>query len=108
MKLLSRSDELLLLAVYRLKKEAYAFTIRQHLKKITGKSWAYGALYISLERLVQKGYMTSYLTDPTPERGGKSKRIYRLTSEAVGVLKEIKEVQKAMWEGLGELEVEGP
>ena len=106
MKLLSRSDELLLLAVYRLKDDAYAFTIRDQLKKVTGKSWAYGALYISLERLAEKGYLSSYLSDPTPERGGKSKRIYKLTNEGIKVLNEIKEVEKTMWEGLGDLKIE--
>ena len=106
MKLLSRSDELLLLAVYRLKKDAYSFTIRSQLKKVTGKSWAYGALYISLERLAEKGYLSSYLSEPTSERGGKSKRIYNLTNEGIKVLNEIKEVEKTMWEGLGDLKIE--
>ena len=71
MKLLSRTDEMLMIAVYRLKDEAYAFNIRNQLKKMTGRTWAYGALYILLERLADKGYLTSYLTDPVSEKGGK-------------------------------------
>lgn len=102
MKLLSRLEEFLLLAVWRLQGEGYAVTIRDHLQRVTGKKWSFGSLFVSLDRLVKKGYLTSSLTEPTPERGGRSKRIYQLTPVGLQALAEAKSVEQAMWEGLTE------
>ncbi len=103
MKFLSRSEELLLLAIWRLQETAYGVTIREKLKEITGKTWAFGALFVTLERLTKKGYLDSYLTDPTPERGGRSKRIYKLTHSGLDALIEIKKIETAVWADLPEL-----
>jgi len=103
MKLLSRPEELILLAIWRLQNNAYGVTIRNQIKEVTGKTWSFGALFITLERLVKKDYLTSYLTDPTPERGGRSKRIYKLTPHGSKALLEIKQVEQAMWEGISEV-----
>ena len=78
-KLLTRSEEMLLLAVLRLQDNAYAVTIRDQLKTVTGKTWAFGALFVSLDRLVKKGHLASALGEPTAERGGRRKRMYHLT-----------------------------
>ncbi len=106
MKLLSRQEEMLLLAVWRLQHQAYGVLIRDKLKEITGKEWAYGAIFTMLDRLVIKEMLTSYLADPTPERGGRSKRIYRLTIDGKKALVEIKQIEKALWEGIDELGLE--
>lgn len=103
MKLLSRSEEFLLLAVWRLKDNAYGVTIREELKKVTGKDWAFGALFVSLDRLVKKGHLQSTLSDPTPERGGRSKRMYTVTKSGLKALVEIREVEQAMWAGIPEI-----
>lgn len=103
MKLLSRTEEFLLLAVWRLQDQAYAVPIRDHLRKVTGKSWSFGALFVSLERLTKKGYLSSYLAESTPTRGGRSKRIYQLTPAGKQALIEIKQLEQAMWAGLAEL-----
>ena len=103
MKFLSRSEEMFLLAIWRLQDNAYGVTIRNNLHEVTGKTWAFGALFITLDRLVKKGFLTSYLTEPTPERGGRSKRIYILTAEGLEALKEIKKMQEALWDGVPEL-----
>ena len=105
MKLLSRSEELLLLAVWRLQDGAYAVTIREKLRAITGKTWAFGALFVSLDRLVKKGYLTSHLAEPTRQRGGRSKRMYRLTPAGVQALIEIRQIEQAMWAGITELKL---
>ena len=107
MKLLSRSEELLLLAVWRLQDGAYAVPIREKLRAITGKTWAFGALFVSLDRLVKKGYLTSHLAEPTPQRGGRSKRMYRLTPAGVQALIEIRQIEQAMWAGITELKLRG-
>jgi DNA-binding PadR family transcriptional regulator len=102
MKLLSRTEEFILLAVLFLKDEAYSVTIRKRLSEAAGKNWSYGALFISLEQLVKKGFLTSSLTDPMPERGGRSKRIYTMTPEGHLALKEIKKIERKMWEEIPE------
>ena len=103
MKLLSRPEELFLVAIYRLEDNAYGVTIRNQLKEMTGKLWSFGALFITLERLVKKGLLTSYLTEPVPERGGRSKRIYQVTKGGLKALIEIRELQKTVWEGIPEI-----
>lgn len=98
MKLLSRTEEFVLLAVIFLKEDAYAVRIRRRMKEVTGKSWSYGALFTSLEQMVKKGYLDSYLTEPLPERGGRRKRIYRITKTGKEALHEINEMGKLMWD----------
>jgi PadR family transcriptional regulator PadR len=102
MKLLSRTEEFILLSVLFLKDEAYSVLIRKRLNDVTGKTWSFGALFISLEQLVKKGYLTSSLTDPLPERGGRSKRIYTATPAGNKALEEIKQMERKMWETIPE------
>lgn len=104
-KFISRSEEFLLLAVWRLKENAYGVAIRNQIKDATGKTWAYGALFVMLRRLEKKGYLTSYFTDPSPQRGGKSKRIFRLSLQGVKALKEVRKAQDSVWSGIEELSV---
>jgi DNA-binding PadR family transcriptional regulator len=102
MKLLSRTEEFILLAVLFLKNEAYSVTIRKRLSDVAGKNWSYGALFISLEQLVKKGFLTSSLTEPLPERGGRSKRIYAITPAGHRALEEIKKIERKMWQEIPE------
>lgn len=104
MKLLSRQEEMLLLAVWKLCSSAYGVKIKKHLINVTGKDWAFGALFVMLDRLVTKGYLKSHLADPTPERGGRSKRIYQLTESGRKALIEIKTIEKEMWKDAEDLE----
>lgn len=75
---IGRSDHLLLLAVMRLGDGAYGMTIRRELAAHTGREIAVGAIYTALARLEARGYVRSRLGDPTPERGGRAKRFYRV------------------------------
>ncbi len=100
MKLLSRTEELLLNCILRLQENAYAFLIREKLKEITGKTWAFGAIFISLDRLEKKGYVKSFLGNETPERGGRRKRFYKVTSYGLKNLAEIRKIDQAMWKDL--------
>jgi DNA-binding PadR family transcriptional regulator len=75
---LGRFDHLLLLAVMRLGDGAYGMTIRRELAAHTGRDVAVGAIYTALARLEARGYVRSRLGDPTPERGGRAKRFYRV------------------------------
>jgi DNA-binding PadR family transcriptional regulator len=75
---LGRFEHFLLLAVMRLGDDAYGMTIRRELARHTGREVAVGAIYTALARLEERKLVASQLGDPTPERGGKAKRFYRV------------------------------
>lgn len=104
MKLLSRSEEFVLLAVLYLGDEAYGVAVRDRLRKMTGQSWAFGAVFVSLNRLEKKKLLTSTLSDPAPRRGGKSRRIYSLTIDGQEELARIKRLQQKAWKSVPETE----
>ncbi|MFC1726154.1 PadR family transcriptional regulator, partial [candidate division KSB1 bacterium] len=60
-------------------------------------------VYVPLDRLESKGFLRSYLADPTPERGGKSKRYYEITEVGMEQLKEIQQVYSAFWKDMPDL-----
>ena len=103
MKLLTRTEEFILLAVWKLQSEAYSIPIQQKLEEITSKEWSLGAIYMPLERLEKRGYLRSTLSDSTPERGGRHKRIYALTKDGINALQVIYEVQTSFWQGVPQL-----
>jgi PadR family transcriptional regulator, regulatory protein PadR len=75
---LGRFEHFLLLTVMRLGEDAYGMTIRRELADHTGRDIAVGAIYTALARLERRGLVQSWLGEPTPERGGKAKRHYRV------------------------------
>jgi PadR family transcriptional regulator, regulatory protein PadR len=97
---LGEFEQIVLLALLRLGKNAYGVPIRQEIEKRTKRDVSVGALYSTLDRLEAKGYVASWFAEPTPERGGRSKRFFRV--EPLG-LKAVKRTQRAlavMLEGL--------
>jgi len=97
---LGEFEQAVLLAVAHLDDEAYGVTIRREIEARTRRAIAIGALYTALERLERKGYVSSTLSDPTPQRGGRSKRHFRLTPEGRGALKQSREFLTRMWAGV--------
>lgn len=102
-KFISRTEEYVLLSVWRLKDDAYAVTVRRDLIKTTGKTWAFGALFVILNRLEKKGFLESRRSEPTPKRGGKSKRYFTLSSQGAEILAEVKRVHNSVWAGTEDL-----
>ena len=100
MKLLTRAEELILLAIWRLEKDAYCVPILDQIQEVSGKKWTLGSIYITLHRLEKRRYVQSELGAPTSERGGKSKRFYTVTSGGVKALRATRNVEKAMWQGI--------
>ena len=96
MTILSGNDELLLLTILRLKEDAYGVTIMKLITKLTGKEWSIGAIYDPLYRLERNGIVSSKLTMPTSERGGRSKRIYIVTESGHSALKEQEKVRNTL------------
>jgi len=100
MDMITRAEEFIMLAVWRLKEDAYCVPLRAQISDITGEEWSLGSVYMPLDRLVKRGLLESYLTEATPERGGRRKRIYRLTGEGLKRLRNMKDIERRMWEGL--------
>ncbi len=108
MKLLSSHDEMLLLAILSLGENAYGLTIRKEVSRATGKDWSIGAIYDPLYRLEKKGFVESSLTEPTPERGGRSKRVFCVTSRGKKALREAKAVRDHLWRRIPEKTLHKP
>ena len=100
MKWLSRKEELLLLAICKLQDNAYGVTIRAHVSKMTKKYWSIGAIYDVLDRLTRKGCVSTIDSEPTKERGGKSKRYYRISKRGFEALEEVRSLHKKTWSEL--------
>ena len=105
MNLLTRTEEIILLAVYQLGDKAYGVTIRQHIEKTIAKRFSVGAIYVPLDRLTKRGFLTSTVGEPTPERGGRGKRFYKITPKGILALQETKKLHEAMWAGVPDLEM---
>jgi PadR family transcriptional regulator PadR len=97
MKILSRSEELVLLAVLHLQESAYGVAIRRYIHEMTKEDWSIGAVYVPLDRLHKWGFLKADKGDPTPERGGRSKRYYELTEEGLAALRHTRRIQDRMW-----------
>jgi PadR family transcriptional regulator PadR len=80
---LGEFEQIVLLAILRLSNNAYGVTVRAEIKACTGREPAPGALYTTLDRLEEKGMVSSRLGDPTPQRGGRPKRYF--TVSAIGM-----------------------
>ena len=80
---LGEFEQVVLLAVLRLDDNAYGVTIRKEIRECADRSPAPGALYNSLDRLEDKGMVTSRFGDPTPQRGGRPKRLFAVTPKGI-------------------------
>jgi PadR family transcriptional regulator PadR len=94
-------EQLILLALVRLGADAYGVTIRLEIEARTSRSISSGALYTALDRLERRGFVTSRLGDPTPERGGKRKRLYTLQPAGARVAARVYESLQRMSTGMG-------
>lgn len=97
---LGEFEEVVLLAVLRLNDEAYAIPIREELQRRARRRVARGALYTALERLEEKGLLSSRMSEPRPERGGRSRRYFKLTVRGLAALRVSRRARLNLWEGL--------
>lgn len=97
---LGEFEQIVLLAVLRVGDEAYGIPIRLEIEKRTGRQVSIGALYATLDRLEAKGYLHSWFADPTPQRGGRAKRYFKLLPAGLGALSESKAMHDSMWHGV--------
>jgi DNA-binding PadR family transcriptional regulator len=80
-------EQIVLLALVRLGSDAYGVTVRTEIEKRTGRNLSIGAIYATLGRLEEKGYVSSQTGEPTAERGGRAKRHFRVEAEGLRALR---------------------
>ena len=97
---LGEFEQLILLAILRLRDDAYGVTIRAELAERAGRTVAPGALYTTLERLEIKGLIASRMSDPTPQRGGRAKRHVTVTAEGMEALTRSVQAYQRLLDGL--------
>jgi PadR family transcriptional regulator PadR len=97
---LGEFEQLVLLAILRLKDDAYGLGIRQELEKRAHRSVSRGAFYATLDRLERKGLVKWKATPPTDSRGGMPQRRFEVTSAGVRALRFSRETLLGMWQGL--------
>jgi len=93
-------EQIVLLAVLRLGEEAYGMRVRREIHLRTGRDVTIGAVYTTLERLEAKGMVASALGEATEERGGRAKRFFRVTADAIEALNRARAEMNNMLEGL--------
>jgi DNA-binding PadR family transcriptional regulator len=100
---LGEFELMILLTVIHLGDEAYGVPISRELEAQRGRDVSVGSVYAALERLEGKGLVESSLGDPTPERGGKAKRFFKITKEGLRQVHETRQVLTRLWRSLPEL-----
>ena len=97
---LGEFEHIVVLALLRLQDKAYGVTVRQEIELRTRREVSIGAVYATLDRLETKGYIKSYHGDPSPERGGRSKRFFQVTAKGVTAVNRTHRALRSMTEGL--------
>ena len=99
MKILTKKEEQILLAIYHLKDDAYLIPIREKIQEFTGKYFSVGTIYVPLNRLHVYGYLSAYVQKPDEPAGGKPIKYYRLTKRGFRALEALKKQNEMMWKG---------
>jgi PadR family transcriptional regulator PadR len=89
-----------LLAILRLGESAYGVTIRDEIRKCTERDPAPGALYTTFDRLERKGFVSAKMGAPTPERGGRAKRFYRVSARGLKALGRAQRAYRRLMSGI--------
>jgi DNA-binding PadR family transcriptional regulator len=97
---LGEFEQLVLLSILRLGDNANGVRIRAEITEHTGRNVAPGALYTTLQRLEEKVFVTSRLGDPTPERGGRAKRYYKVSAAGLKAVERAQQAYQSLLKGL--------
>ncbi|MGB3468412.1 MAG: helix-turn-helix transcriptional regulator [Cyclobacteriaceae bacterium] len=93
-------EELVLLAIAILHKEAYGVVIKEEITQRSGRKVSIGALQTAFRRMEDKGYLKSYFGEATAVRGGKRKKYYELTGHGSSALQQVRELRQSMWSAI--------
>jgi PadR family transcriptional regulator len=94
---------MVILAVLRIRDDAYGVSIAREIERTAGRAVTHAAVYVALDRLCEHGLVASQLGDPTPERGGRAKRLFRVTSTGLRAIRRTQRAFVALWTGIPEL-----
>ena len=97
---LGEFEHIIVLALLRLEDRAYGVTVRQEIESRTRREVSIGAVYATLKRLETKGYVRSHRGEPTPERGGRAKRFFRVTAKGLTAVNRTQRAIENMSQGL--------
>jgi PadR family transcriptional regulator, regulatory protein PadR len=97
---LGEFEHIVILALLRLAGRAYGVTVRQEIEVRIGREVSIGAIYATLDRLERKGYVKSQFGEPTPERGGRSKRFFHVTAKGMSAVNRTHRAVQNMVQGL--------
>lgn len=103
MRVLTKLEESVLLTILKLKDDAYIVSIKDQIERFTNKNLSFGALYVSLNRLIKYGYLESGIGESSSVRGGRAKKYYRLTKDGISALKNIRRLHRLMWKDFDSL-----
>jgi PadR family transcriptional regulator PadR len=98
--LLGSLEHIILLALVRLEDGGHGMIVRREIEERTGRNISIGAVYATLERLEAKGYVSSFTGKPTPERGGRAKRLFRVEAAGKRALQISEQTIRSMTAGL--------
>lgn len=93
-------EQMVLLAMLHLSGDVYGVPIVEEIERRTGRSVARAAVYVTLRRLESKGLISSWMSEPTAERGGKARRCVRIETDGLQLLRESRRAMEQMWRGL--------
>ena len=94
---------MVMLAVLRVRDDAYGVAIAREIEQTGGRAVTHAAVYLALDRLTQHGLVTSRLGDPTPERGGRAKKLFGITPGGLAAIRRTQHAFMALWKGIPEL-----
>lgn len=97
---LGEFELMILLTIIRLRDEAYGVPLSRELSAIRGADVPVGSVYAALDRLELKGLIASSLGDPSPERGGRAKRYFRVTKQGLQSVQETRKILTGLWKSL--------
>lgn len=97
---LGEFEQAVMLAILHLGEDVYGVPIADEIERRTGRAVSPAAVYVTLRRLEQKGLLSSAMSPPTPERGGKARRCVRVTAAGRDTLRLTRQVIDSMWKGL--------
>lgn len=101
--MLTKLEELVLIAVLKMKDDAYGTSIFNFVVALTGREATVSSVYFPLERMVRKGYLQAVQGESTPKRGGMAKRYYKLTPAGLAALRDSRALTLAAWRGVAAL-----
>jgi DNA-binding PadR family transcriptional regulator len=97
---LGQLEELVLLATLRLDGDGYGASIQELIAEEAGRDISLGALYATLDRLERKGFVSTRQGEPTPERGGRAKRYFKVEAAGKTALLETETSRRSLTAGL--------